>query len=181
MHVVDGSADDPIGDFITINEELEKHDPFLAQKPQVVVLNKVDISEVKEMEDDIMSELKRKAGHSRVLSISAATTENVKELMGRLKKFVSAQPESDLPPIIEVDLGKAALDQDSDDFGTLQQPWMLKKWAFSVRCLSFIFQSVFALPNPTLFPSFILRALKKFKAILRILVNGESRVITSYR
>lgn len=117
LHVVDGNADDPIGDFITVNEELEKHDPFLAKKPQVVVLNKVDISEVKEMEDDMISELKRKAGHSRVLSISAATTENVKELMGRLKKFASAQPEEDLPPIVEIDLAKASLDQDSDDFG----------------------------------------------------------------
>ncbi len=119
LHVVDGSADDPIGDFITINEELKKHDPFLAKKPQVVVLNKVDITDVKEMEEDIIAELKRKAGHSRVLSISAATTENVKELMGRLKKFASTQPDADLPPLIEVDLGKASLDQDSDDFGTL--------------------------------------------------------------
>ena len=127
LHVVDGSADDPIGDFITINEELEKHDPFLAQKPQVVVLNKVDITEVKEMEDDIISELKRKAGHSRVLSISAATTENVKELMGRLKKFVSMQPDSELPPLVEVDLAKASLDQDSDDFGTLH-PICCPQW-----------------------------------------------------
>ena len=118
LHVVDGSSDDPIGDFITINKELEKHDSFLAEKPQVVVLNKVDISEVKELEDDLIAELKKQAGHSRVLSISAATTENVKELMGRLKKFTSVQPESDLPPLIEIDLSKAALDQDSDDYGT---------------------------------------------------------------
>lgn len=120
LHVVDGSADDPIGDFITINEELEKHDPFLAKKPQVVVVNKVDISEVKEMEEDIIAELKRKAGHSRVLPISAATTENVKELMGRLKKFASTQPDADLPPLVEIDLGKASLEHDSDDFGALR-------------------------------------------------------------
>lgn len=131
LHVVDGSSDDPIGDFITINEELEKHDPFLAKKPQVVVLNKVDISEVKEMEDDLVSELKRKAGHSRVLTISAATTENVKELMGRLKKFVSVQPEADLPPVIEVDLSKAALDQDSDDFEILSDPSYPGQWRVS--------------------------------------------------
>jgi len=118
LHVVDGSSDDPIGDFITINQELEKHDPFLAEKPQVVVLNKVDITEVKELEDDLISELKRVAGHSRVLSISAATTENVKELMGRLKKFVSVQPEADLPPVPEVNLAKAPLEYDSDDYGT---------------------------------------------------------------
>mmetsp|Transcript_28888 Transcript_28888/g.78255 ORF Transcript_28888/g.78255 Transcript_28888/m.78255 type:complete len:637 (-) Transcript_28888:3179-5089(-) len=128
LHVVDGSADDPIGDFITINEELRKHDPFLAEKPQVVVVNKIDISEVKEMEEDLISELKRKAGHSRVLPISAATTENVKELMGRLKKFVTVQPESDLPPIIEVDLGKASLDYDSDDYEIISDPAYPGQW-----------------------------------------------------
>jgi GTP-binding protein len=128
LHVVDGSADDPIGDFITINEELKKHDAFLAEKPQVVVVNKVDISEVKELEDELISELKRKAGHSRVLSISAATTENVKELMGRLKKFVSAQPEADLPPIVEIDLGKAALDYDSDDYEIISDPAYPGQW-----------------------------------------------------
>ncbi|VEU45033.1 unnamed protein product [Pseudo-nitzschia multistriata] len=128
LHVVDGSADDPIGDFITINEELRKHDPFLAEKPQVVVVNKVDISEVKEMEDDIISELKRKAGHSRVLPISAATTENVKELMGRLKKFVSVQPEADLPPIVEVDLSKASLEYDSDDYEIISDPAYPGQW-----------------------------------------------------
>ena len=117
LHVVDGSSDDPIGDFVTINKELEKYDPFLATKPQVVVLNKVDIPEVKEQEAELISELKKKAGHSRILTISAATTENVKELMGRLKKFVSAQPDDDLPPAPEVDLARAALDYDSDDYG----------------------------------------------------------------
>ena len=118
LHVVDGSSDDPIGDFVTINKELEKYDPFLADKPQVVVLNKVDIPEVQEREAELIAELKEKAGHSRVLTISAATTKNVKELMGRLKKFVSVQPEADLPPVPEVNLAKAPLEYDSDDYGT---------------------------------------------------------------
>jgi GTPase len=52
LHVVDGSSEDPIGDFVTINRELQRYDPFLAEKPQVVVLNKVDIPEVKEKEED---------------------------------------------------------------------------------------------------------------------------------
>ena len=65
-----------------------------------------------------MDELRKAAGHSRVLSISAATTERVKELMGRLKKFVSVQPEEDIPPPAEIDLSKAGLDFDSDDYGT---------------------------------------------------------------
>ena len=117
LHVVDGSSEDPIGDFNTIQKELKNYDPVLAEKPQVVVLNKCDISEVQESQQDLMAKLKEAAGHSRVLSISAATSENVKELMGRLKKFVATQPESDPPPQTEVNFEKAALDTDSDDFG----------------------------------------------------------------
>jgi len=128
LHVVDGSSKDPIGDFVTINNELEKYDPFLADKPQVVVLNKVDIPEVQEREAELVSELKEKAGHSRVLTISAATTKNVKELMGRLKKFASVQPNTDLPPILEVDLGKAGLDYDSDDFEIMSDPSYPSQW-----------------------------------------------------
>lgn len=131
LHVVDGSSDDPIGDFVTINKELEKYDPFLATKPQVVVLNKVDIPEVKEQEAELISELKKKAGHSRILTISAATTENVKELMGRLKKFVSAQPDDDLPPAPEVDLARAALDYDSDDYEIMSDPSYPGQWRVS--------------------------------------------------
>ena len=119
LHLVDGSSEDPIGDFITINQELEKYDPFLSNKPQVVVLNKVDIPEVREKEAELIAALKEKAGHSRVLPISAATTDRVKELMGRLKKFATAQPDTDLPPIPEVDFTLAGLDYDSDDYGTL--------------------------------------------------------------
>lgn len=116
LHVVDGSSEDPIGDFVTINEELRKYDDFLAEKAQVVVLNKCDITEVAEMKDELMAQLKEAAGHSRVLSISAATSENVKELMGRLKKFCDAQPVVDLPEPSQVDFTKVALNSDSDAF-----------------------------------------------------------------
>jgi GTP-binding protein len=117
LHVIDGTSTDPIGDFHAINKELKEYDEFLSKKPQVVVLNKIDVPEVSEMQDDIIEELKKAAGHSRVLPISAATTENVQALMGRLKKFVSVQPETDLPPIPEVDFSQSALEVDSDDFG----------------------------------------------------------------
>jgi GTP-binding protein len=119
LHVVDGTSEDPIGDFKTINKELELYDEFLAKKPQVVVLNKIDVPEVQERQEELLEQLREAAGHSRVLSISAATTERVKELMGRLKKFVSVQPAADLPPPAEIDFSKAALDFDSDDYGEL--------------------------------------------------------------
>jgi GTP-binding protein len=119
LHVVDGTSEDPIGDFNIINNELLLYDEFVAQKPQVVVLNKIDVTEVKEKQEELMAQLREAAGHSRVLAISAATTERVQELMGRLKKFVQSQPESDLPAPPEIDLSHAGLENDSDDFGTL--------------------------------------------------------------
>jgi GTP-binding protein len=128
LHVVDGTSEDPVGDFKTINNELALYDEFLAQKPQVVVLNKIDVSEVKEMQDDLIEQLKEAAGHSRVLPISAATTERVKELMGRLKNFVSMQPEAELPPPPEIDLSKAAFDHDSDDFEIISDPAYPNQW-----------------------------------------------------
>jgi GTPase len=128
LHVVDGTSEDPIGDFNTINKELKDYDSFLAEKPQVVVLNKIDVSEVQEQEEQLLEELQKAAGHSRVLSISAATTANVKELMGRLKKFVEAQPESELPPIPEINLGLAGLDFDSDDYEIISDPSYPGQW-----------------------------------------------------
>jgi GTP-binding protein len=41
LHVVDGSSQDPVGDFVAINNELRLFNPLVALKPQVVVLNKV--------------------------------------------------------------------------------------------------------------------------------------------
>jgi GTP-binding protein len=131
LHVVDGTSDDPIGDFNTINKELKQYDEFLSQKPQVVVLNKIDVPEVREKEADLIEQLKEAAGHTRVMSISAATTERVKELMGRLKKFVAVQPEADLPPPSEIDFSKNALDYDSDDFEILSDPAYPGQWRVS--------------------------------------------------
>ena len=122
LHVVDGTSEDPIGDFTTINKELVQYDEFLSQKPQVVVLNKIDVPEVKDLEQELLSKLKEAAGHSRVLSISAATTERVAELMQRLKKFVDTQPDVDLPEPPQIDFSRAGLEFDSDDYEIVSDP-----------------------------------------------------------
>ncbi|MGD8634525.1 MAG: GTPase ObgE, partial [Anaerolineales bacterium] len=48
IHLVDGSAPDPIADFSQINTELSLFDERLATKPQVVAINKIDLPEVRE-------------------------------------------------------------------------------------------------------------------------------------
>jgi GTP-binding protein len=126
LHVVDGTSEDPVGDFKILNAELKSYDEMLGRKPQVVVLNKCDIPEVQEKQEELVQQLREAAGHSRVMTISAATTNNVQELMSRLKKFVEAEKKKTIEEnggleddvlLAEVDLSLAALDSDSDDYG----------------------------------------------------------------
>jgi GTP-binding protein len=45
-HVIDISPDtmrDPVADFHALNAELERYDPQLAQRPQIVIANKIDV------------------------------------------------------------------------------------------------------------------------------------------
>lgn len=107
---------------------MEEYDEFLAQKPQVVILNKMDIPEVQERAEEVLAELREAAGHTRVLSISAATTSGVQMLMTRLRKFVNVQPEPELPPPPEIDLSLAGLDYDSDDFEIQSDPSYPGQW-----------------------------------------------------
>lgn len=78
IHVVNGDSVDPIGDFQAINQELELFNPQLAEKTQVVVINKVDLPEVQEHLNETVRAIKKIAGHSRVVGISAATGYRVK-------------------------------------------------------------------------------------------------------
>jgi GTP-binding protein len=46
IHVLDGESVDPVADYTQINSELALFDPRLAEKPQVVALNKIDLPAV---------------------------------------------------------------------------------------------------------------------------------------
>lgn len=92
IHVLRGDSEDPVGDFKAINQELELFNPKLANKTQVVVINKIDIPEVRDRLDNLVSQVRAVAGHNRVLGISAATRERTSELMRRVRKLVESLP-----------------------------------------------------------------------------------------
>jgi GTPase len=92
LHILDGSSENPVEDYHTLQRELQLYDPVvLASKPQVIVLNKLDLPDVRGRKDELVEQLKKASGHSRVLAISAATTDGVSELFERLSKFVAAE------------------------------------------------------------------------------------------
>lgn len=92
IHVLRGDSEDVLGDFVAINQELELFNPKLANKTQVVVVNKIDIPEVRERLSQTIKGLKKLAGHTRIVGISAATGENVRDTMMRVKRLVDALP-----------------------------------------------------------------------------------------
>lgn len=79
---------DPVRDLETINEELSRFSPALAERPQVVAVNKVDLAEVRTSLDETRRRLEE-AGAARVLAISAATGEGTADLLEALWSALS--------------------------------------------------------------------------------------------
>ncbi len=79
IHLLDGMADDPLLDFAQINSELALFDPALERKPQVVVLNKMDLPDVRARWPEIENQLEKRGIKS--WAISAISGENVREVL----------------------------------------------------------------------------------------------------
>jgi len=89
LHLVDLSGlqpGEPLENFAMINRELRRHNPQLADKPQLVVLTKLDITEVREQAAEFRSRFEEQG--YRVFGISAATGEGVTELVGALGRLL---------------------------------------------------------------------------------------------
>lgn len=81
VHLIDASGIDgrnPIEDFYKINEELVKYSPKLAEKPQIIVANKMDLDISKEWYVTLKEELSKE--DFDIYPISAATGEGVNTL-----------------------------------------------------------------------------------------------------
>lgn len=107
VHMVDAAGTDgrePLEDFHAINRELELYTPELAERPQIVVLNKMDIPDAEERKAELEQAL-APLGYS-VFSISAATGQGVKELMRAVYTQLQTAPKPApiiIPEILELD------------------------------------------------------------------------------
>lgn len=89
IHLISGDSESPFDDMMRVNEELSLFDPYLAQKPQIMALNKIDLPEVQERLDGIKSEMS--GAGIKAHYISAATGQGVSELMTEALKVLKAQ------------------------------------------------------------------------------------------
>ncbi len=95
IHLLDGMADNPLADWRMINNELEIYNAELAAKHQLVVLNKIDLPDVRERETEIRAAI-TKAGYP-FMSISAVTGEGVQPMLYEVKRMLDAAPAKPLP------------------------------------------------------------------------------------
>jgi len=94
IHVVDGLAEDPGRQYQMLNNELRQFSEKLAEKPQVVVVNKMDLTDVRELQDEITDSIRQRAKEDGiddldVLFMSAVTGEGVNELLGKVVQLLA--------------------------------------------------------------------------------------------
>ncbi|MDL1899392.1 GTPase ObgE [Anaerolineae bacterium CFX9] len=87
VHLLNGANEDPIADYNQINVELALYDEKLGRRPQIVVLNKIDLPEVQERWETIRTTLKARG--VEVMAISAATQQGVGKLVQKLFQTVA--------------------------------------------------------------------------------------------
>jgi GTP-binding protein len=90
IHLLDGAASDPLIDWAMINQELALYDVALEKKPQLVVLNKIDLPDGQAW-DPIIAEKMVEAGVP-YCAISAVTGKGVREMLFRVKQLLDETP-----------------------------------------------------------------------------------------
>lgn len=90
IHLLDGAGADPLADYNQINAELALYDEALAQKPQIVVFNKLDLPEAQIRWPGVQSALRQRGVEA--IAISAMTHDHIRELIQRVFQLVSTLP-----------------------------------------------------------------------------------------
>ena len=79
IHLVDGTQDDPVKAYRVIRKELKKYAEDLAERPEIVAINKIDAMD-DEAKKTLRTKLKRACGKTPHL-ISGVTGEGVRDLL----------------------------------------------------------------------------------------------------
>lgn len=94
IHLLDGLSTDPLADYSQINSELAYFDPKLAQKPQVVALNKMDQPEVQQRYPSLRAEFARKG--IELHAISALARQGTRPLLLQAVRLLQEAPSPEI-------------------------------------------------------------------------------------
>ncbi len=90
IHLLNGESPDPLGDFEAINQEMLLFNAALADRPQIVVLNKMDLPSAQEYWPQVEAAMQEKG--LPTLAISAVTQENVQAMLYKVQEMLEALP-----------------------------------------------------------------------------------------
>jgi GTP-binding protein len=110
VHLLDGAGEDPLEAFATINAELAAFDARLAEKPQIVVFNKLDLPDARAVWPLVREELT--ALGYEVMSISALTRDGTRELLYRVAQLLEEFPAPEGILVEETPVLRPELDDD---------------------------------------------------------------------
>lgn len=83
---------DWLEEYQIISQELSKYSKILAERPKIIVINKIDITEVKEMLPKIEKDFKKKK--LAIFAVSAATGEGLKEVIYAVSQMLEKIPKA---------------------------------------------------------------------------------------
>lgn len=84
--------DNTLKKYKIIRDELKEYDKTLLTKPEIVVINKIDITEIKDISNDLKEKFKKKYDIG-VIGISAVTGENIDTLKKEIFHVLKSLPE----------------------------------------------------------------------------------------
>lgn len=95
IHVVDMAGSegrDPFDDWVKINEELKLYNAGLAERPQIVAANKMDMPEGEEHLEKFKEQVVSIRSDIEIMPISSLTRQGVKELLYRVADMLDQLP-----------------------------------------------------------------------------------------
>ncbi len=117
VHMLDGTSADPLADFDTINAELRLFNPALAEKMQILVLNKKDVPSAAEHWDAVQAKAAELNFPARF--VSAATQDGVRDLMRLVAEKLAELP---APEPLTPDVPVFTLDESESKFTVEKRP-----------------------------------------------------------
>ncbi|MCR4798700.1 MAG: GTPase ObgE [Lachnospiraceae bacterium] len=117
LHMVDGASiegRDPVDDIRTIRRELNNYSEVLSQKPQIIVINKLDA--VPDQKDEIVSRIEKEfSGQaSKIIPISAVSGEGVDELLHAISDLLADMDQK--PTVFEPEFSIEEINASEDGF-----------------------------------------------------------------
>ncbi len=86
LHLIDGTEEDVAGRYKAIRKELKLYSPVLAQKQEIIVLNKIDALTAEEITEK--AKALQKAGRKKPMLMSGAAHTGTTEVLRRLMPYV---------------------------------------------------------------------------------------------